>query len=146
MDTSERIPSPATERSSYACWTTDILRYGDTDSQGHVNNAVFATFCESGRVALFQREGLKPEGANFVIVRLELDYRAELRYPGAVDVGTRPLAVGRSSFRLGQAIFMGPVCAATAECVMVLMDDDTRKATPLTPLLRGWLTERLGRP
>ena len=30
--------------------TRDKLRYGDTDRQGHVNNAVFATFLETGRV------------------------------------------------------------------------------------------------
>ena len=30
----------------------DKLRYGDTDRQGHVNNAVFATFMETGRVEL----------------------------------------------------------------------------------------------
>ncbi|WP_343068673.1 hypothetical protein [Kaustia mangrovi] len=31
--------------------TSDKLRYADTDRQGHVNNAVFATFMETGRVA-----------------------------------------------------------------------------------------------
>ena len=29
--------------------TRDKLRYADTDRQGHVNNAVFATFLETGR-------------------------------------------------------------------------------------------------
>ena len=28
----------------------DKLRYADTDRQGHVNNATFATFLETGRV------------------------------------------------------------------------------------------------
>ncbi len=32
--------------------TTDKLRYCDTDRQGHVNNAVFLTFLETGRVEL----------------------------------------------------------------------------------------------
>jgi acyl-CoA thioester hydrolase len=35
-------------------WTSDVIRFGDTDAYGHVNNAVFATFCESGRVHLFR--------------------------------------------------------------------------------------------
>ena len=146
VQTTERNMPPATERSSYRCWTRDMLRYGDTDAQGHVNNATFATFCESGRVALFHEEALRPEGANFVIARLELDYRAELRYPGAIDIGTRVLSIGRTSFRLGQAIFSGALCAATAECVMVLMDDISRKATPLTPRLRDWLAAELSVP
>lgn len=28
--------------------TYDKIRYADTDQQGHVNNAVFATFLETG--------------------------------------------------------------------------------------------------
>ncbi|HZB91430.1 MAG TPA: thioesterase family protein, partial [Stellaceae bacterium] len=121
------------------------LRYGDTDRQGHVNNAVFATFCESGRVSFLYDEKLDLRGpdANFVIVRLELDFRAELFYPGTVDIGTRVLSIGRSSFRLGQGIFKGDLCAATAECVMVLVDDNTRRAMPLRPQLRRWLEARL---
>ena len=147
MDASDRALPPATERASYALWTTDVLRYGDTDRQGHVNNAVFATFCESGRVSFLYDESLSLLGAgsNFVIVRLELDFRAELFYPGNVDIGTRVLSIGRSSFRLGQGVFSGERCAATAECIMVLVDDATRKAQPLTPPLRAWLEARLAR-
>ncbi len=147
MTASDRALPPATARSSYALWASDTLRYGDTDRQGHVNNAVFATFCETGRVSFLYDEALDLRGpaANFVIARLELDYRAELFYPGIVDIGTRVLSIGRSSFRLGQGVFSGAVCAATAECIMVLVDDATRKSQPLTPQLRSWLEARLAR-
>lgn len=144
-----RSPAPpaATSRAVYSIWTSDTLRYGDTDRQGHVNNAVFATFCESGRVSFLYDEklDLRGPGTNFVIVRLELDFRAELLYPGTVDIGTRVLSVGSRSFRLGQAVFKGELCAATAECVMVLIDDATRRSTPLPPQLRAWLEARLAR-
>lgn len=145
----EQAPAlpPATERSSYAIWERVTLRYADTDRQGHVNNAVFATFCESGRVAFLYDEKLNLHGAgkNFVIARLELDFRAELYYPGLVEIGTRVLSIGRSSFRLGQGIFKGEACAATSESAMVLMDEATRRSTPLTPQLREWLETRLAR-
>jgi acyl-CoA thioester hydrolase len=143
----QALPSP-TERGSYAIWTYDKLRYADTDRQGHVNNAVFATFCESGRVMFLYDEKLNLAGpdANFVVVRLELDFRLELFYPGRVDIGTRVLGIGRTSFRLGQGIFNGETCAATAETVLVQMDAATRKAKALTPQLRAWLEERLAKP
>jgi acyl-CoA thioester hydrolase len=143
-DARPAAPSP-TSRAAYAIWTSDTLRYGDTDRQGHVNNAVYATFCESGRVSFLYDEKLDLRGpdTNFVIVRLELDFRAELFYPGTVDIGTRVLSIGRSSFRLGQGIFKDELCAATAECTMVLVDDNTRRATALTPQLRRWLEARL---
>ena len=144
-----RSPTPpaATSRAAYAIWTSDTLRYGDTDRQGHVNNAVFATFCESGRVSFLYDEklDLRGPGANFVIVRLELDFRAELYYPGTIDIGTRVLSVGTKSFRLGQGVFKGEQCAATAECVMVLVDDRTRRAMALTGPLRAWLEAQLAR-
>lgn len=138
---------PATERGSYAIWTYDKLRYGDADLQGHVNNAVFATFCESGRVMFLfdEKLSLAGPGGMFALVRLEIDYRSELFYPGRVDIGTRVLAIGRTSFRLGQGIFNGDTCAATSESVLVLMDETTRKAKPLTPQLRAWLDERLAK-
>ena len=144
MNESAPMP-PATSRLAYPIWTSDSLRYGDTDRQGHVNNAVFATFCESGRVSFLYDETLDLHGpdANFVIVRLELDFRAELFYPGTVDIGTRVLAIGNSSFRLGQGVFKGELCAATAECIMVLVDDRTRRAMKLTPQLRAFLEARL---
>ena len=139
---------PATERGSYAIWSFDKLRYNDTDRQGHVNNAVFATFCETGRVMFLYDEKLNLAGAGaiFVAVRLELDFRSELFYPGRIDIGTRVLGIGRSSFRLGQGIFNGNTCAATAETVLVLMDEATRKAKALTPQLRAWLEQRLAKP
>jgi acyl-CoA thioester hydrolase len=36
----------------------DKLRYADTDRQGHVNNAVFATALETGRVELLHDPSL----------------------------------------------------------------------------------------
>lgn len=143
----ERALTPATERAAYSIWTYDKLRYGDTDRQGHVNNAVFATFCETGRVMFLYDDSLALAGASaeFVVARVAIDFRAELFHPGRVDIGTRVLSIGRTSFRLGQGIFNGDTCAATAETVQVLMDKTTRKAMPLAPQLRGWLEARLAR-
>ena len=146
-DSGAQALPPATERGSYAIWTYDKLRYCDTDRQGHINNSVFAVFCETGRVMFLYDEklDLAGPGGSFVLARLELDFRTELFHPGRIDIGTRVLAIGRSSFRLGQGIFNGDTCAATSENVLVLMDESTRKAKPLTPQLRAWLEERLAR-
>lgn len=112
-------------------WTSDILRFGDTDAIGHVNNSVFAVLCESGRVRLF-REKLNPTletGQYFVIARLAIDFRAELHYPGAVRTGTWITRIGRSSLGLRQVILDGEQVAGEAEGVCVLMDLATRRPT-----------------
>lgn len=125
--------APPLEFDAYPLKARDTIRYADTDRQGHVNNAAFATFCESGRVAFLvdPARSLAPPGTSFVIARLVLDFRAELNWPGHVDIGTRVLKVGRSSFTLAQGLFQNGRCAATAESVCVLMDEATRRATPL---------------
>ncbi|MBX6369484.1 MAG: acyl-CoA thioesterase [Rhodospirillales bacterium] len=130
-----------TKRETFRQWTYDKLRYCDTDRQGHVNNAVFATFCETGRVAFLYNpeDPFAPPGTEFVIVRLTLDFRAELRYPGRVDIGTRLLSIGRSSFRVAHGIFKDDTCHATAEAVMVLFDGKTRRAVPIPESLRARL-------
>ena len=133
--------SPLTDRRRFTFWCEERARYGDTDRQGHVNNAVFATFCESGRVGLFhsQETPFAPPGTEFVIARLTLDFRAEILWRERIEIGTVVLGLGRSSFTLGQGLFRGDVCVATAESILVLMDLETRRATPLPPRLRARL-------
>jgi acyl-CoA thioester hydrolase len=146
MAEGEHALPPATERASNTIWSHDKLRYNDTDRQGHVNNAVFATFCETGRVAFLYDKSLAlaAPGCNFVVARLAIDFLAELYFPGTVDIGTRVLKIGRSSFVVGQGVFKGELCIATAESVGVQMNDETRKSQPLTPEMVAWLEERMG--
>lgn len=118
----------------YPLRTFDTLRYGDTDRQGHVNNAVFSTFFESGRVALFYNpdKPLADAGASFVIARLVLNFRDEVNWPGRVDIGTRVASVGRSSVAMEQGLFQDGRCVATAETVIVHVDGTTRRSKPLS--------------
>jgi acyl-CoA thioester hydrolase len=131
------------QRGSYKTWTFDKLRFADTDLNGHVNNAAFATFCESGRVAFLydDQDPWAPPGHAFVVVRLAIDFRAELFYPGSVDIGTRVSRIGRSSFTMAQGVFNGELCAATAESVCALIDAGERRAVALPDGLRYRLAQ-----
>jgi acyl-CoA thioester hydrolase len=124
--------------------TGDKLRYGDTDRQGHVNNAVFATFLKTGRVELLYNEALADQGAAFVIARLELDFLAEVNWPGEVEIGTAVLDVGRSSFKLFQKVFQDGKPVAQAMTVIVQMSESSRKSQPLSERARVRLQELTG--
>ncbi|PNG25081.1 acyl-CoA thioesterase [Methylocella silvestris] len=127
----------------YAFRTSDKIRYGDTDRQGHVNNAVFATFLELGRVeALLSAASpvLEP-GTALVIARLVIDFKAEITWPGEVAIATRVASVGRSSIKLEQGLFQHGRCAATAESVIVLTDEATRRSRPLSAAAAVWLLD-----
>ena len=113
----------------------DKLRYADTDRLGHVNNAVFSTFFETGRVELLhdRTAPLHAPNGGFVIARLTIDFAAEILWPGTVDIGTRVSAIGRSSLRLQQALFQDGRHVASSESVVVHIDLTDRRSRALPP-------------
>ena len=113
--------------------TRDIIRFGDLDPQGHVNNTVFATYFETGRVMLLREPGneLGAPGVTTVLARLDISFLREMHWPGTVEIGTGTTQIGRSSYSFLQAIFHEGECAATANATMVMIDRATRKAHPL---------------
>src|SRR2546421_10080437 len=113
--------------------TADIIRFGDLDPQGHVNNTVFATFFETGRVAFLREPGnaLSPPGTTSVLAPLDINFLKELHWPGAVEIGTGIAEMRRSSCTFLQAIFHEGACAAPARATMVMIDGQTRRSRPL---------------
>lgn len=141
MTSTEAETFDPADMAGHAHWTREVVRYADTDRQGHVNNAVFAVFLESGRVSiLYDPEApLAPADASFVIARLELDFLSEMRWPNEVWIGTTVKRLGRSSMTLSQGIFVDGACAATARTVIVLMAEETRKSRPFPEKTRARL-------
>lgn len=129
MTTTSAPPDP----NRFPHHVTERLRFGDTDQQGHINNAVFATLFESGRVAfLYDRaRGLPPQGTQFVIAQLTIRFMGEMTFPGEVLVASGISRIGKSSVTLAQALFLDGACTATAESVIVLTDAEARRSTPL---------------
>ena len=113
---------------------TDNVRFADLDPNQHVNNAVYATYFETGRVTLMKDRsyGLMPQGVTWIMVRLDMHFRAELRWPGTIEMGLGVVKFGRTSVTFDQAVFSEGQCVASAQSVSVLIDEATRKPTPLT--------------
>jgi len=129
-------PRPALPQlADFPIRVSDIVRFADIDRQGHVNNAVFATYLESGRVGtIYDAEhGFQVLGATSVLARVEIDFMQELHWPGSVEIGTAVAAIGRSSYTFAQAIFHNGACAAMGRSTLVLIDATTRRSRPLPP-------------
>lgn len=111
----------------------DKVRYRDTDRQGHVNNAVFSSFFETGRVELLFNplNPLYDSGCQFVIAELQTSLLHEIIWPGTVEIGTVITRVGTSSISISQAIFQFGKIVATANTVVVQMNESTRKSQPI---------------
>ena len=124
--------------------TVHRLRFNDTDKLGHVNNAVFAVMLEQGRSELMVEAGL-PVGTGpqaVVIVRMELDFLAEMTWPGDVVIETWVARLGGRSFQLGQSLLQDGTPTGRAVTVMVVMDRTARRAVAIDPWresLSAWM-------
>ena len=103
------------------------VRWRDTDALGHVNHAVFLTYLEEGRDAFYmQALGSDP---NYVVARLEVDLRAEVRHPDQqVTVRIQAERLGATSLTTRETILTssGEV-AAEARVVTVRWDPGHRQ-------------------
>jgi acyl-CoA thioester hydrolase len=113
---------------------TDNVRYADLDPNQHVNNAVYASYFETGRVTLMKdrSRGLMPSGLSWMMVRLDMHFRAELRWPGTIEMGLGLVKFGRTSVTFDQVVFSEGRCIASAQSVSVLIDEAMHKPSPLT--------------
>ena len=133
-----RPVSPPPRLADYPLVSTEKLRFADTDRNGHVSSAVFAVCCQNARMELLTDASKLPLAAaqDFVVGRLELDFRHEMHWPGLVSIGTSVLGVGRSSIVIAQALFAGERCVALARSTVVLIATSTRRPAPISEPLR----------
>ena len=132
MNAPARASTPLLENYPYRL--SDNVRFADLDPNQHVNNAVYASYFETGRVTLVKDRsfGLMPPGLGWVLVRLDIHFRAELHWPGTIALGLGVSRLGRTSVSFEQVVFSEGRCMASAQATTVLVDDSTRKPTPLT--------------
>ena len=115
------------------------VRWRDVDALGHVNHAVFLTYLEEGRDAFFAQT--LASDPIYVVVRLEVDLRAEVRYPdrrGTVRIGVERL--GTTSLTTRETIVTpANEVVAEARVVTVRWDSGQRKPVPFSEAERAQL-------
>lgn len=110
------------------------IRWADVDAFGHVNNTVYATYLEECRDEwLDEALGHGDAAWDYVIARLAIDFRRELRFEDdMVDVRCRLERIGTSSVTTKEEIRAGDFVAAECECVLVARDKETGSSRPLS--------------
>ena len=121
------------------------VRWRDFDALGHVNNAVFLTFLETGRDRFFHTL-VGDTFLDLVLVRLEIDFKAEIPMgTEEVIVTCRATDIGRTSMRTQEQILLpGGALAAQSETVIVARDATTRSSRPWTDEERAVLVNAIG--
>jgi acyl-CoA thioester hydrolase len=110
------------------------VRFRDCDAMGHVNNAVYSTYLEEARIGVLGGLGA------FILARVEIDFRAELRAGEEVEVRTRCPRVGTKSFDLEHVIAADGRVVAEAKSVLVSYDYSRAESVPVPDDLRARLT------
>ena len=127
-----------TSTGTYTHWITETIRFADLDTLGHVNNVAFSTYYESGRVRYMSDLDTPVEPRPFVwmAVKLCIVFKAQMNWPGTVDIGSGVIHMGRTSMVIGAGLFVDGNCTSTSECVMVYVNSETSKAAEIPASIR----------
>ena len=132
------------------------VRFADTDAMGHVNNAVYLTYCETARIAYWTDvigEAVRPgtEGAeSLILAEARITYRAPAFHGETIAVETRATRLGRSSFTLEHRLTaregQGPSrLVATSESILVRYDYTADAPVAISPVHRAAIETFEGR-
>ncbi|GAA4148401.1 thioesterase family protein [Actinomadura keratinilytica] len=120
------------------------IRFGDIDSQGHVNNVKFLGYLEDARLEMFHgdpvRKGEEPV-RGMVVARHEIDYLRPLLpsvYP--VRVESWVTEVRAASFKLAYEVRDDEHVYARAVSVMVAFDVEAGRVRRFTPREREFIS------
>jgi acyl-CoA thioester hydrolase len=110
------------------------IRWRDLDAFGHVNHVVFLTYLEEVRDEwLGGALGDEDSVWSFVVARVAIDYRRELRLADDLVVARCGLGrIGTSSITTRESVSTrGGELAAEAEAVLVARNAETGRSRPL---------------
>jgi len=120
--------------------TNLTVRWRDLDAMNHVNNAVYFTYLEQGRVHYMRALGIiprDPTDIGFILAEATCQYKSPLALDEEVTVYVRVSEVRNSSFIFDYRIEgEDGRLAAQARTVQVCYDYDNKQPTPLPDVWR----------
>jgi acyl-CoA thioester hydrolase len=118
----------------------EVVRFNDLDGMDHVNNAIYATYMESARLAYLESlgAGRNPQ-KSLILARLEIDFRSPISFGEEVEIGVRVSRVGSKSFDLEHEVRADGRLAAQGKSVLVAYDYTTNSSRELPPEWRELL-------
>jgi len=127
------------------------VQWGEQDSFGHVNHAVYFRWYETSRIAYAQRVGLmglhKAEGIGSILASVTCDYRRQLTFPDLVYIGARVVRIGRTSLTMEHKLVSREqgVLAAEGRATLVVFDYKANASRPVPDSVRRAIEELEGR-
>ncbi len=131
-----------------ARFTTEIqMRFRDLDAMGHVNNAVYLSYCELARTQFYLKHSFKRSlhDIDFILAHVDMDYVSAAEWGDRIEVSVWPSMIGESSFTLSYELRdkTSNRLLATSSSVLVSYDYDKKKTKPIPAEFRKMLEENL---
>lgn len=128
-------------RADFSYFVPIQVRWGDMDALGHVNNSVYFTYAETGRLEFLSEvtEGqVFKNNAGPILARISCDFVEQLRHPVDIECGIGVARIGRSSIVMPCPIFVRgqDEAAADIEAVIVWFDYDQQASAPVPDAVR----------
>jgi acyl-CoA thioester hydrolase len=115
-------------------------RFNDYDSKGHVNNAVYLTYFELGRVQAWLAAGGEVDG-DFILAEARISYKspALMGDPLDLEVTTSEIRTKAWVWRYRILDPRDERLVADGETVQVMFDYQARRTVPIPPAIREGL-------
>jgi acyl-CoA thioester hydrolase len=106
-----------------------VVRWGDMDNLGHVNNTLYLQYFETARIEYLVRLGLEPPGPawgeyGLILASLSCRFKAPVTYPDTLSVGARIAAIGDDRVRMEHAAVSRKLAKVAAEGDAVIVSYD----------------------
>ena len=102
------------------------IRFNDVDKFGHVNNTIYFQFYDSGKTDYVSTvcKGFDWGRYAIFVVKIEVEFFAQIRGADRIAVRTRTIKLGNKSFHLEQEIIDTDTQEVKSRClsIMVLYD------------------------
>ena len=144
-----KIDMKATSMPEHKVFTTDIeMRFRDIDAMGHVNNAVYFTYFEYGRIQFFDSKPQKDkfQGISFILAHVSCDYIKPLILNDNPTLFMWIKDIGNKSFVFHYQLVEKSdksIVYATGESVQVIFDYQKNTSIPISDETRSQLTAYL---
>ncbi len=117
------------------------LKWGEMDSLGHVNNAVYFRYLEEARIDAFRTLDLlvRPDDtAGPVLAYIDCQFKHQTTYPDQMIVGSWISQIGRTSMTIMHRVFSqkDQVIVAESKSVVVLINYESSEKIPISAKLR----------
>jgi acyl-CoA thioester hydrolase len=126
-------PSPALlDPARYPFRCTIEPRFGDLDTNMHINNVSLTQILEDARVRFHRTSGFHEafRGMTSMVASFAVEYLGQSYYPDALTIHVAPSRLGRTSYDLDQLVLQRGGAIAYARSVMVCVEQDRPAELP----------------